>query len=197
MPVLIVGSIALDTVKTPVEEHADLLGGSASYAAVSRELSSPTPNSSASSATDFPAGARRLLPIAPHRPGRVATRRGPELPLVGRVHDRHERARDPERRAQRLRALHAPPARGLPQTPYVLLANIAPSLQSHVLDQMARVRDSWSPTRWTSGSPSPRTRPAGAPRPGGPAHPQRLRGKDAHGRNQPHPGRRDDPRLRP
>ena len=34
MSVLIVGSIALDTVKTPVEEHADLLGGSASYAAV-------------------------------------------------------------------------------------------------------------------------------------------------------------------
>ena len=34
MSVLIVGSIALDTVKTPVEEHADLLGGSASYSAV-------------------------------------------------------------------------------------------------------------------------------------------------------------------
>src|SRR5687767_9999513 len=34
MPVLIVGSVALDTVKTQVEEHPDLLGGSASYAAV-------------------------------------------------------------------------------------------------------------------------------------------------------------------
>src|SRR5215213_7171964 len=34
MSVLIVGSVALDTVKTPIEEHADLLGGSASYAAV-------------------------------------------------------------------------------------------------------------------------------------------------------------------
>src|ERR1044072_4189061 len=33
MSVLILGSIALDTVKTPVEEHKDLLGGSASYAA--------------------------------------------------------------------------------------------------------------------------------------------------------------------
>ena len=30
MSVLIVGSIAIDTVKTPVEEHSDLLGGSAS-----------------------------------------------------------------------------------------------------------------------------------------------------------------------
>ena len=41
MSVLVVGSIALDTVKTPVEEHADLLGGSASYAAVSASFFSP------------------------------------------------------------------------------------------------------------------------------------------------------------
>ena len=34
MPVLIVGSVALDNVKTPVEERCDLLGGSASYGAV-------------------------------------------------------------------------------------------------------------------------------------------------------------------
>jgi hypothetical protein len=34
MSVPIVGSIALDTVETPVEERADLLGGSAAYAFV-------------------------------------------------------------------------------------------------------------------------------------------------------------------
>src|SRR5215469_3521236 len=41
MSLLVVGSIALDTVKTPVEEHADLLGGSASYAAVGASFFSP------------------------------------------------------------------------------------------------------------------------------------------------------------
>ena len=41
MALLIVGSIALDTVKTPVEEHADLLGGSASYAALGASFFSP------------------------------------------------------------------------------------------------------------------------------------------------------------
>ena len=41
MSVLIVGSIALDTVKTPLAEHADLLGGSASYAAVSASFFGP------------------------------------------------------------------------------------------------------------------------------------------------------------
>ena len=34
MSLLITGSIALDSVKTPLEEHHDLLGGSASYAGV-------------------------------------------------------------------------------------------------------------------------------------------------------------------
>ena len=34
MSVLVVGSIALDDIKTPLEEHQDLLGGSASYGCV-------------------------------------------------------------------------------------------------------------------------------------------------------------------
>src|SRR5436305_9419014 len=41
MSVLVVGSIALGTVKTPVEEHADLLGGSASYAALAASFFAP------------------------------------------------------------------------------------------------------------------------------------------------------------
>src|SRR5213595_4003022 len=41
MSVLVVGSIAIDTVKTPVEEHSELLGGSASYAAAAASYFSP------------------------------------------------------------------------------------------------------------------------------------------------------------
>jgi len=41
MSVLVVGSIALDTVKTPMEEHSNLLGGSASYAALGASFFSP------------------------------------------------------------------------------------------------------------------------------------------------------------
>src|SRR5437667_12068290 len=41
MSLLIVRSIALDTVKTPVEEHSNLLGGSASYAALGASFFSP------------------------------------------------------------------------------------------------------------------------------------------------------------
>src|ERR1700722_2930367 len=41
MPVLVVGSIALDHIKTPVAEHRHLLGGSASYAAVAASFFGP------------------------------------------------------------------------------------------------------------------------------------------------------------
>ena len=41
MSLLITGSIGLDSVKTPLEEHHDLLGGSASYAAISASFFTP------------------------------------------------------------------------------------------------------------------------------------------------------------
>ncbi len=41
MPLLVLGSVALDTVKTPLEERTDLLGGSASYAAVAASFFTP------------------------------------------------------------------------------------------------------------------------------------------------------------
>ena len=41
MSVLVVGSIAIDEVKTPFEHHKDLLGGSASYASVAARFFSP------------------------------------------------------------------------------------------------------------------------------------------------------------
>ena len=141
MSVLIVGSIALDTVKTPVEEHADLLGGSASYAVGERELFSPKHNSSASSADDFPEAhveyfQSRKIDLAglQQRRGRKSFRWSGEY-----MTDMNVR----ETRSVALNVFehftpHLP--ENYRQTPYVLLANIAPSLQSHVLDQMARPR---------------------------------------------------------
>src|SRR5688500_10250262 len=38
MSLLIVGSVALDSIYTPTEEHLNLLGGSASYASVAASL---------------------------------------------------------------------------------------------------------------------------------------------------------------
>ena len=42
MSVLVAGTIAIDDVKTPTEEHKNLLGGSASYASISASFFAPT-----------------------------------------------------------------------------------------------------------------------------------------------------------
>lgn len=139
MSVLIVGSIALDTVKTPVEEHADLLGGSASYAALSASFFTPVKLVGVVG-DDFPESefdfwkSRQIDASGVQRvPGKTFRWSG-------------EYAWDMNTRETRSVALnvfeHFRPE--LPEnyreTDFVLLANIAPALQSHVLDQMKRPR---------------------------------------------------------
>lgn len=137
MSVLIVGSIALDTVKTPVEEHADLLGGSASYAALGASFFSPV-KLVGIVGDDFPESEFdfwKSRQIATEGVQRVT---GKTFRWSG------EYAWDMNTRETRSVALNVfeqfRPA--LPEsylgTSFVLLANIAPALQSHVLDQMTK-----------------------------------------------------------
>ena len=139
MSVLIVGSIAIDTVKTPVEEHSELLGGSASYAALAASFFSPV----------------RLVGIVgddfPKSEFDFWTSRKIDTEGVQRVKGKTfrwsgEYAWDLNTRETRSINLNVfedfKPE--LPetyrQTDFVLLANIAPSLQTHVLEQMERPR---------------------------------------------------------
>ncbi|MGH8094831.1 MAG: PfkB family carbohydrate kinase [Chthoniobacterales bacterium] len=139
MSVLVLGSIALDTVKTPVEEHADQLGGSASYAAVGASFFSPV-NLVGVVGDDFPESEfefwkqRKIDAAGVQRvPGKTFRWSG-------------EYAWDLNTRETRSVALNVfedfEPE--LPErfrdTEFVLLANIAPSLQSHVLNQVRRPR---------------------------------------------------------
>jgi len=139
MSLLVVGSIALDTVKTPVEEHADLVGGSASYAAVGASFFSPV----------------KLVGVVgkdfPQSEFDFWKSRQIDIDGVQRVDGKTfrwsgEYAWDLNTRETRSVALnvfeHFKPK--LPESyrkmDFVLLANIAPSLQSHVLDQMEKPR---------------------------------------------------------
>ncbi len=139
MPVLIVGSIALDTVKTPVEEHADLLGGSASYAALGASFFSPV-NLVGIVGDDFPASEFDFWKSRKIDATGVQRVAGKTFRWSG------EYAWDMNTRETRSVALnvfeHFRP--DLPEsyreTDFVLLANIAPALQSHVLDQMKKPR---------------------------------------------------------
>lgn len=139
MSVLIVGSIALDTVKTPVEEHADLLGGSASYAALGASFFSPV-NLVGIVGDDFPMAEFEFWKARGIDPAGVQRAAGKTFRWSG------EYAWDLNTRETRSVALnvfeHFRP--DLPETfraaDFVLLANIAPALQSHVLDQIERPR---------------------------------------------------------
>jgi sugar/nucleoside kinase (ribokinase family) len=139
MSVLIVGSIALDTVKTPVEEHADLMGGSATYAALGASFFTPV-RLVGIVGDDFPASEFdfwKTRKIDAEGVQRVA---GKTFRWSG------EYAWDMNTRETRSVALNVfeqfrpelPPS--YRETDFVLLANIAPALQAHVLDQMKRPR---------------------------------------------------------
>src|SRR4051812_22123748 len=139
MSVLVVGSIALDTVKTPVEEHADLLGGSASYAAVGASFFGPV-SFVGVVGDDFPKEHIEFLR------GRSINLDGLQMVPGKTFRWSGEYMWDLNTRETRSVELnvfeHFNPMLpdGYKHAPYVLLANIGPNLQNHVLDQMARPR---------------------------------------------------------
>src|SRR5438552_16590747 len=137
MSLLVVGSIALDTVKTPVEEHGDLLGGSASYAAAAASYFSPV-NLVGIVGSDFPEAEFDFWRSRKIDIEGVQRAEGKTFRWSG------EYSWDLNTRETRSVALNVfenfqpkLPA-SYRKTDFVLLANIAPSLQSHVLDQMER-----------------------------------------------------------
>jgi sugar/nucleoside kinase (ribokinase family) len=139
MSLLVLGSIALDTVKTPVEEHSDLLGGSASYAATAASYFSPVKLVGVVG-SDFPESEFEFWKKHNIDSEGVQRVNGKTFRWSG------EYSWDLNTRETRSVALNVfenfKPK--LPQsyrkTDFVLLANIAPSLQSHVLEQMERPR---------------------------------------------------------
>ncbi len=137
MSVLIVGSTALDSIKTPRAENPRLLGGSASHAAVAASFFSPVKLVGVVG-EDFPKKYLELyrrhkidlegLQILPgktfHWSGEYEVNmnnRRTLLTELGVFETFTPTLPEPHRDSQ-----------------FVLLANIAPALQSHVLDQMRR-----------------------------------------------------------
>jgi len=134
MSVLIVGSTALDSIKTPKAENPRLLGGSASHAAVAASFFSPVKLVGVVG-DDFPKAYLQLyrrhgidLEGLQIKPGKTFHWSGAyEMNLNNRRTLLTELGVF-ETFTPTLPAAHQ-------RTPFVLLANIAPSLQHHVLDQ--------------------------------------------------------------
>jgi len=139
MSVLIVGSTALDSIKTPKAENPRLLGGSASYAAVAASFFGPV-NLVGVVGDDFPK--RYIQLYERHR----IDLQGLQVTPGKTFHWSGEYEANMDNRRTLLTELGVfekfnPTLPDCYQgTPFVLLANIAPGLQHHVLDQMRRPR---------------------------------------------------------
>ena len=137
MSVLIVGSTALDSIKTPKAENPRLLGGSASYAAVAASFFSPV-HLVGIVGDDFP---RRYIQLLKRH---KIDLQGLQVVPGKTFHWSGEYELNMNNRRTLLTELGVfetfTPT--LPETyrksSFVLLANIAPSLQHHVLDQAVR-----------------------------------------------------------
>lgn len=137
MSVLIVGSTALDSIKTPTAENPRLLGGSASHAGVAASFFSPVKLIGVVG-QDFP---KKYLSL--YRRHKINLD-GLQI-LPGKTfHWSGEYELNMNNRRTLLTELGVFETFNptLPEshrtTPYVLLANIAPALQHHVLDQMRK-----------------------------------------------------------
>jgi len=137
MSVLIVGSTALDSIKTPTAENPRLLGGSASHAAVAASFFSPA-RLIGVVGDDFP---KKYLDL--YRRHKINLE-GLQI-LPGKTfHWSGEYEANMNHRRTLLTELgvfetFTPTLPAVHQaTPFVLLANIAPALQHHVLDQVRR-----------------------------------------------------------
>src|SRR5208283_5932509 len=137
MSVLIVGSTALDSIKTPRGRHPRLLGGSASYASVAASFFAPVKMVGVVG-EDFPKACLRL-----YRKHKIDLE-GLQVVAGKTFHWSGEYENNMNNRrtlATELGVFETFLPR-LPESyrdsPFVLLANIAPALQGHVLDQMRR-----------------------------------------------------------
>jgi sugar/nucleoside kinase (ribokinase family) len=136
---LIVGSTALDSIKTPRTEKPRLLGGSASYAAVAASLFAPV-KLVGIVGDDFP---KRYISLFKRRSidlEGLQIRPGKTFHWAGEyeLNMNNRRTLTTELGVFETFSPDLPPS--YRAAPYVLLANISPDLQHHVLDQMRRPR---------------------------------------------------------
>ncbi|HSH95321.1 MAG TPA: PfkB family carbohydrate kinase, partial [Roseimicrobium sp.] len=139
MSVLVVGSTALDSIKTPTAENPRLLGGSASHAAVAASFFSPV-NLVGVVGKDFPKKYVSLYRKHGIDLTGLQIQEGKTFHWAGEyeVNMNNRRTLLTELGVFEKFTPHLPGK--LKESPYVLLANIAPALQHHVLDQMQKPR---------------------------------------------------------
>jgi len=137
MSVLIVGSTALDSIKTPNAENPRLLGGSASHAAVAASFFSPVKLIGVVG-EDFPKKYIELYQRHKIDLEGLQILPGKTFHWSGEYEANMNNRRTLATELGVFETFTPTLPKAHQDTPFVLLANIAPALQHHVLDQMRR-----------------------------------------------------------
>jgi len=132
--ILVVGSVAFDTVRTPVAEGTDLLGGSATHFAVAASFFSPV-RLVAVVGEDFTDD--HLLPLRERQIDLEGLQRvaGKTFRWAGEYGDDPNDRRTLDTQLNVFADFEPRLPAGWSATPVVFLANIDPELQSHVIEQ--------------------------------------------------------------
>jgi sugar/nucleoside kinase (ribokinase family) len=137
MPVLVVGSIALDNIKTPTAEHRHLLGGSASYAAVAASFYGPV-NLVGVIGHDFPPQHRELFASRKIDLTGLEVADGETFTWTGEYEVNMNNRKTLAIALNVFEKFQPKLPESYRDTPYVLLGNIAPSLQRMVCEQVRK-----------------------------------------------------------
>ncbi|MHB2026577.1 MAG: PfkB family carbohydrate kinase [Elusimicrobiota bacterium] len=133
--ILVVGSVALDSVKTPEGESLDALGGSAVYFSLAARLFCPV-SLVGVVGQDFPSAHHRMLRERGIDTSGLKQTRGKTFRWVGRFGKNLNEAKTLETHLNVFRSFSPALSFAHRKSPAVFLANIDPDLQMKVLDQM-------------------------------------------------------------
>ena len=139
MSVLIVGSIAIDNIKTQLEEHRELLGGSASYASISASFFSPV-NLVGIVGSDFPKEHIQLFKSRAVNLAGLQIVDGKTFRWSGEYEWDMNMRKTLSVELNVFEIFSPKLPESYKRTPIVLLGNISPSLQKHVLEQVEAPR---------------------------------------------------------
>jgi sugar/nucleoside kinase (ribokinase family) len=135
MPVLIVGSIAIDSVKTQLEERQEVLGGAASYASIGASFFSPV-NLVGIVGTDFPPEYIELFKSRGINLNGVEVADGRTFRWSGEYEWDMNQRKTLDLELNVFENFKPKIPEAYKRTPIILLGNISPVLQNHVLDQV-------------------------------------------------------------
>ncbi|MGF1484327.1 MAG: PfkB family carbohydrate kinase [Opitutales bacterium] len=135
-PVLVVGSVAFDDIITPFASGERILGGSASYASLASSFFAPTQLVGVVGNDFDPRYRERLEARGIDLDGLQVDDSGPTFFWRGKYHENFNKRDTLDIQLNVFEKFRPDLPESFSSTPYVMLGNIGPGLQIHVLDQL-------------------------------------------------------------